>query len=165
MTLPLLKPRVVPVTVVIPADVPLSCVIAPEAARIVEDADVPIVVPVRVVMSADVPVRVVMAPDAPRSCVVAVVPKVVPVKVVISAEVDFRLSIVALVDLSVVIVAEVNVALLSVRLDTVRLDTDRLVMSADAALTCVVATVPNVVPVSVVILAEAMLAAVIDALP
>jgi hypothetical protein len=80
-----------------------------------------------VVILADVPVRVVISPDAPRSCVVAVVPNVVPVKVVTFAEVDDRLSIVALVDFSVVIVAEVNVALVSDKLDTVRLVTARFV--------------------------------------
>lgn len=87
--------------------VPDSVVIAPDTPRIVADAVVPIVVPVMVVILADVPVRVVISPDAPRSCVVAVVPNVVPVKVVTFAEVDDRLSIVALVDFSVVIVAEV----------------------------------------------------------
>ena len=59
-------------------------------------------------------------------------PNVVPVRVAILADVLDRLSIVALVDFSVVMVAEVNVALVSVRLDTVRLETDRFVMSADA---------------------------------
>lgn len=59
---------------------------------------------------------------------VAVVPIVVPVSVVMLAEVDDRLSIVALVDFSVVMVAEVNVAVVSVRLDTVRLVTARFVI-------------------------------------
>lgn len=82
------------------------------------------------------------------------VPKVVPVKVVMSAEVTSKLSIVALVDFSVVMVAEVNVALVKDKLDTVRLPTERLVMSAEAPRIVVDATVPNVVPVSVVISAE-----------
>lgn len=78
----------------------------------------------------------------------------VPVRVVTFAEVDDRLSIVALVDFSVVMVAEVNVALVKDKLDTVRLPTERLVMSAEAPRIVVDATVPNVVPVSVVMSAE-----------
>ena len=55
----------------------------------------------------------------------------VPVRVVISADPEDKLSIVALVDLSVVIVAEVNVAFESDRLDTVRLVTAKLVTEAE----------------------------------
>ncbi len=64
------------------------------------------------------------------------------------------MSIVALVDLSVVIVAEVNVALVSERLATVRLVTARFVILPDKPRMVAEAVVPIVVPVTVVKLAD-----------
>jgi len=88
------------------------------------------------------------------------VPKVVPVRVVISAEVEARLSIVALVDLSVVIVADVKVALESDRLDTVRLVTAKFVTEAEVENS--VLTVP-LVEVRLVRVADPLVRVVIPA--
>lgn len=99
------------------AVVPESVVIAPEIPRIVEDAVAPIVVPVTVVRSAEMP----------RIVVAAVVPNVVPVRVVMLAEVDDSPSIVALVDFSVVMVADVSVAFVSDKLAIAKLETERFV--------------------------------------
>jgi hypothetical protein len=63
-------PIVVPVMVVISADVPVRVVIAPDIPRIVAEAVVPIVVPVIVVISADVPVSVVIVADVAFRCVI-----------------------------------------------------------------------------------------------
>ena len=104
-------------------------------------------VPESVVMLADVLVNVAMLAEGAF--------RLVTVPTVITADPLARLSIVALVDLSVVIVADVNVALERERLDTVKLLTERLV--TDALVN------PSVVPESVVTLAEVLLSVVIVA--
>ena len=92
-------------------------------------------------MLAEVEVSVVISPLVPRKCVLAVVPNVVPVSVVMFAEVLAILSNVTLVDLSVVIVAEVPVRVVTVPDVALRLE-----IAAEVADKLLMTTVPVSVP-------------------